>query len=1188
MRKLLRFLKQTWLITLLGIIALCFIIWFIGPLVAFADYVPLSAEINRFIAIGTIILIWLTNRVTTFFRTRKKNSEVMDSMFTENTEPTLSPIEEASRDELQTLKEHMEDALTELKKTKLGGSSGRQLLYQLPWYIIIGPPGSGKTTLLKNSGLQFPLADRFGDEAIRGIGGTRNCDWWFAEDAVLLDTAGRYTTQNSQKEIDSNAWLGFLNLLKKHRSRRPINGAIIAVSISELLESDKSQRQAHASAIRQRIHELNETLGIRFPVYFLFTKCDLLSGFMEYFDDLDQEARSQVWGTTFPLSDDSNGSPINSFQDEFELLEQRLQGQLVNKLESERNADRRNQIYTFPQQFATLKHLLLMFSKEIFQPTRYQQQAMLRGIYFTSATQEGSPIDRMMGSIASNFRVHQQALTGTSGTGKSFFINRLLTRVIFTESGLAGANLTLERKYAWIQRGAILVATLLSILIIVAWLVSYTRNKMYIADVEKESIVMEDMINDLPPAQTNILATLPLLDKARSLPGGYTDQQTTRPWLMTFGLYQGDKLGKTSEVTYKRLLKQVFLPPIMTRLEEQIQDNGANTDYLFEVLKIYLMLENTTHYDANTLRTWISLDWDKNLPIEVTNEQREHLTEHLETLFGTQPLPLPRPLDAGLVDNARKTLSHLPLADRVYSQIKQELTHSQVDDFRISDAAGREAPLVLARKSGQPLNEGLSGLFTYEGYHTLFLPRSKELTQQLAKESWILGRHQINTSSEELTQLNDDVHTRYLDEFVNEWETLLLDIGVAPISSLAQAVDILNILSGDRSPLRLLLQHIEKETTLERVVGKEKTLKDKASEKLSKTKAKLESVFSKASNIALREPSRSKTHQVSEKFERLNELSRSKDGAPAPLDRTLAILNELYIYLNSLLQASGKELVLEQRKQINQVLQKVKLEAKRQPMLISSMLNSIADSSSSLVGGGICEHINATWRNEIVAFCNTAIRGRYPIKHDASREITQEDFGLMFGPGGKMESFFNTYLAASVDKSKPSWHWISHDSSPVCASNASLRQFKRADAIKNAFFRSGGQTPSIGFSLKPMSMSVEITQLNLNIDGQQLAYAHGPIQVTPMKWPGPNNSGRVSLHVSPPMIGNASGITQEGPWALFKLFDHAKLYQFSRSERFALTFNVGGRDASFELRANSAINPFKLRELQQFSCPSNL
>jgi type VI secretion system protein ImpL len=36
-----------------------------------------------------------------------------------------------------------------------------------------------------------------GEQAVRGVGGTRNCDWWFTDQAVLIDTAGRFVTQDS-------------------------------------------------------------------------------------------------------------------------------------------------------------------------------------------------------------------------------------------------------------------------------------------------------------------------------------------------------------------------------------------------------------------------------------------------------------------------------------------------------------------------------------------------------------------------------------------------------------------------------------------------------------------------------------------------------------------------------------------------------------------------------------------------------------------------------------------------------------------------------------------------------------------------------------------------------------------------------------------------------------------------------
>ena len=60
---------------------------------------------------------------------------------------------------------------------------------------------------------------------------------------------------------------------------------------------------AHADAIRTRLLELHERLKVDFPVYALFTKADLVAGFMEFFGGLGENGRKQVWGATFQTDD---------------------------------------------------------------------------------------------------------------------------------------------------------------------------------------------------------------------------------------------------------------------------------------------------------------------------------------------------------------------------------------------------------------------------------------------------------------------------------------------------------------------------------------------------------------------------------------------------------------------------------------------------------------------------------------------------------------------------------------------------------------------------------------------------------------------------------------------------------------------------------------------------------------------
>ncbi|MFI8557635.1 type VI secretion system membrane subunit TssM [Pseudomonas putida] len=1159
-----------WVVPLLGLIALSLIIWFVGPLLD-----VLAPAAPRWALIVLLFAAWIGYRTWRIVQARRQAAKVMQSLAAE-TAP--DPASVATAEELATLRQRMDEALALLKKARLGGDERRNL-YELPWYVIIGPPGSGKTTALVNSGLHFPLAAQLGEGAIRGVGGTRNCDWWFTDQAVLLDTAGRYTTQDSHAQVDKAAWLGFLDLLKTQRARRPIDGAFIAISLSDLLLGSEAERAAHAAAIRARIQELYSQLGVRFPVYLMLTKLDLVPGFMEFFDNLGKDERAQVLGMTFPLDTVEQGGdgPLAQFGREFGLLEQRLGERLVERLQQERDPARRDLIYGFVQQFAALRGNLTQFLDGVFKPNAFEERALLRGVYFTSGTQEGSPIDRLIGSMAQSMGLDRAHLARQSGSGRSYFIEKLFSAVAFAERGLVGSNPKVERRRKWIARGALALSVALVVLVGTLWTLSYRANQQYIADVDSRLQPLGKRVQALSPAQRSVVDVLPLLNAVRRL----TDDPPG--WAEGLGLYQGDMLESESQSLYRKLLIAIFAPRLVTRIEEQLYAGGPS-DYLYEGLKAYLMLADGEHYDPEFLKAWITLDWERQLPRDLAPDLRQALEQHLTALFDKRP-PNAR-LDQRLIDDTRRQLQQLPVAQRVYDRVKRQKLPVGVSDFRVSEAAGRDAALVFRFKNGKPLSDPLPGLFTVEGYRKAFLAASLAQSTTLAEERWVLGR--APSEAGDAKRLADDVQQLYYQDYIRHWDALLDDLDFVPITSVGQAADVLRVLSGPTSPMKQLLQAVAHETDLSQPTALDK-VKDKAEQAgVDQLRQRLGGLLGEAP-LPSDNPAAKTLDPVTAHFAELAALVDTGEGQPAAIDGLLTDLNALYVQVSAMVGASGDALLGEAKNQAQAAAQRVALGAARQPKVVQNLVSSVLGSTHSIVMGGVRNQLNAAWSSEVVNVYRQSLSGRYPMVAGSSRDATLEDFGQFFGVGGVMDNYFRKYLQPYVNTSSTPWSWQPGAAQKLGINSGVLHTFQRAATIRDAFFRSGsGLQPGVRFELKPVAMDASITQFLLDLDGQQVSYDHGPSRPVALQWPNPNSIGVVRLSISPPSASGRSGLTMEGPWAWFRLLDQSDLVAGSSPERFNLRLRVDGASVSYELRASSAFNPFRSRVVSGFSLPEHL
>lgn len=365
------------------------------------------------VGLVVFIIFWLVRRL--FFR--KKSSQLSEAL--ESQGPTRGDIAEQE----QIYREKFKSKLAELKTNGLN-------VYKLPWFVLMGEPGCGKTASLIHSGLDFPL----GKDEVPGFGGTRNYNWWFANDAVVLDTAGRIAFQE-EGTTDKVEWEYFLKMLKTHRQRCPVNGVVIALPADKLLRDSSEERAQKAAVLRERLRQVHQSLGVRFPTFVLVTKMDLAGGFSEFFEEIrvDLLQRNQMFGWSRPGEFEESYDPAG-FPAAFESVYGRLRNWSMRYLQRKATEDELGMIVTFPESFRQLRGPLEEYIATIFQKSPLLEPPFFRGFYFTSAVQEGAPIFDVFSKSKAGVTIAERPTRAVDS--KAFFIHDFYAKKVFPEHGL--------------------------------------------------------------------------------------------------------------------------------------------------------------------------------------------------------------------------------------------------------------------------------------------------------------------------------------------------------------------------------------------------------------------------------------------------------------------------------------------------------------------------------------------------------------------------------------------------------------------------------------------------------------------------------------------------------------------------------------------------------------------------------
>ena len=497
------------------------------------------------------------------------------------------------RENVKALQSQWKDQVEALRRSRIGRQ--KRWLYFLPWYAIIGAPASGKSTAIKNSGLRFPM----GEPKLSGTGGTKNCDWWFSEEAIILDTAGRYTFSD-ENEPDRDEWLEFLRLLRKYRPVAPINGLIVAVSADTLVAREPDDVVEDARAMRHKLDQLVGELGIQFPVYLLITKCDLVEGFTEYFGRLPRRRLDEMLGWTNPSWEMTE--PRKLVADALGALHARVTSLRPGFLWEEERAEQLRAIYLFPEEMRGFAKNLEEFCDVLFRETQYNESPFLRGIYLTSGLQKGTAVSRMLQRLGLRAKATELREEKRSYFLKDFFHIRLpADRSLVATTGRRRGRLQVFHNLA--------LATVATACVLLAVLTggSYVANRTLLNDLQDEMEAASVKEGTAPTDKVDALARyVGVIDRLE-------DRNRRRPTSAGWGLWTGYRaIEPARRLFLARFERDAYLPGVeVARRLLRARDPERGFGALEALVRNYVLSKmlNGTNQEAPGANDALAVFW---------------------------------------------------------------------------------------------------------------------------------------------------------------------------------------------------------------------------------------------------------------------------------------------------------------------------------------------------------------------------------------------------------------------------------------------------------------------------------------------------------------------------------------------------------------------------------------------------
>ena len=1145
----------------ISLIAISILFWRYSPDIAFNDVYIFANTSSRIIA---LCIFWLIAFVIFALRATIK----FFSSMKDDKRQQIKEIKKVSNESVNKAKRNFFISVKDAKNTWKNDIKFKKI----PLVMIIGNERAGKSAFINYSNIEYPLGDSL-DTYKKIHQSTTNFNLYISKNGALIDTEGVHFAQevlfnpsstdelpeddvekNKDFLLKKNIWKEFLNFLNKNIFHSKLGGAILIVDTQQFLENPKEYSNDLIRYLVKRVNDCENSLKIKFPIYVVFSKLDLVEGMGDYFKLFKDDVANKAFGLSL-----SNTFNKDDLENDFKELSRSLLYNIMSKNSLSHSLEDKKRSYLFLKQLDNLFALVSDFALKLKDENSLKNSSPIKGVYFVSAFQENIPINYLVNTVCDRYGIKKPLARALNNYSKqSYFVKSLLKDIVF-KGHLANPNLNKS-----LSTKILNFASITLVCVATYFACSHFINLKSAKELEAQNAMLSistlldgQKYKDYTPTQ-KIELLRNLKDTLKIYPRLFSGDTKFEYPLLDIS-YKGFESAKD---LYTELTIDFLKNTILVEMENMLETE-TNPDNLIKAFYMYQSLFDKDFINANLFKIWIKTNWSK---FEKYNINQDDFLSHADSVLNADLKDIYQNLNS--IKVAGDKLIKVERLERLYSLLEFISYKNEKEFYDIKKEIAGIDNVIENSNAFEPFNK----IYTKDGMREFLSNLSSYIDDSANIEKWLFQNERASNldTNEDKTNLRLSIANLYLQKYRSRWITVIGGITPKKFNSRKETLDELEILSKVENPVNSLVNTLNTntlltdETFLKYIYG------------LGYPSTEIRKLFSNFSSDF------SSYHTLSD--------SSKENGILNTISDDVSKIHKKILDFNyEMLQSENDKItyVIGGVKNENDPFIVLNNDSKILPKELMNYYQQVSKLSWKQVESGASTFLNTAWQDEIYSLYANEIRQFYPFNETAAQSVSIQSFKAFFGKNGAWNQFYDRFLKKILSKGSNGYRVRSAYAKDFKFSKSFLENISVIDNIANTVLDLNDEI-KINFYIKAIDLSANFSNISVSsVNDKSITYDHtipSSLYITPKDF---DTSAQIKFIAK---FQNGNKIEQKtfsGEWAWHRLLRNS-IYN-SEQGKYSLYLNPQEKYYfGFDVTPNNTELMELLRNISSFKLPKNI